>query len=83
MNFTGLTAEQILIKAVNRKGLQTANSGGTSIDEGWFLTPENMELNIINDHTLQLNLTQLSSDVTHLNIQLNNIYAYNAFRTTT
>lgn len=64
MNFEGLSVDELLVKATNSDVLQTKNS--------WFLAVENMELNIINDHSLQLNLTQLSSDLTHLNIQLNN-----------
>jgi len=64
MNFEGLSVDELLVKATNSDVLQTNNS--------WFLAAENMELNIINDHSLQLNLTQLSSDLTHLNIQLNN-----------
>jgi hypothetical protein len=64
MNFESLSVDEFLVKATNSDVLQTDNS--------WFLATENMELNIINDHSLQLNLTQLSSDLTHLNIQLNN-----------
>jgi len=64
MNFESLSVDEFLVKATNSEVLQTDNS--------WFLATENMELNIINDHSLQLNLTQLSSDLTHLNIQLNN-----------
>lgn len=71
MDFTGLMAEQILIKATNQK-IEEANRGDLSINNSWFLASENIELNIINDHMLQLNLTQLSADITHLNIQLNN-----------
>jgi hypothetical protein len=71
MDFTGLTTEQILIKATNHK-IQEANSGDLSIDNGWILASENIKLNIINDHMLELNLTQLSSDITRLNIQLSN-----------
>ena len=64
MDFEGLTVEQFLIKAFDGNRLEENNS--------WFLATENMELNIINDHSLQLNLTQLSSDITHLTIELNN-----------
>ena len=71
MDFTGLTTEQILIEATN-DNIQEANSGGLTMDNGWVLASENIELNIVNDHVLQLNLTHISSDITHLNIQLNN-----------
>ena len=64
MDFEGVTVEQLLVKVTNNDILQT--------DDSWFLATENMELNIINDYSLQLNLTHLSSDLTHLNIQLNN-----------
>jgi hypothetical protein len=64
MNFDNLSIKQFLIEATNSNVLQKDNS--------WFLAEENIKLNIINDYSLQLNLTQLSSDLTHLNIQLNN-----------
>jgi hypothetical protein len=64
MDFEELTIDQFLIEASNNIGVDAGN--------GWFLATENMELNIINDHSLQLNLTQLSSDITQLTIELNN-----------
>jgi len=64
MNFDGLTLEQLLVTATDAEEITARNS--------WFLGSENMSLNIINDHVLQLNLSQLSSDITRLNIQLNN-----------
>ena len=64
MNFEGLTSEQILV-TVN-------NDYRTDDSEGWLLSSENISMNIINDHTLQLNIANLESDISHINIQLNN-----------
>ncbi|PKH89224.1 hypothetical protein [Colwellia sp. Bg11-28] len=72
MDFTGLTVEQLLVKAISRNVSQTGNGGVSYIESDWLLPSENMELKIINDHSLQLNLTQLSSDITRLTIELNN-----------
>ena len=64
MNFDALTTEQVLITATNEELLTKGNS--------WFLDKTHLSLNIINDNVLQLSLSQLSSDITYLNIQLNN-----------
>ncbi|PKH89222.1 hypothetical protein [Colwellia sp. Bg11-28] len=77
MNFENLTYVQPIVEAKNFKGsiaaikmfLTTGSYCVSDNENGVFLPSENMELNIINDRTLQLNLTLLSSDVTHINIQ--------------
>jgi hypothetical protein len=71
MNFIGLTAEQILIKATNQN-IKEAYNSDLPMDDGWYLASDNIELNVVNDYILKLNLTQLSSDITRLNIQLSN-----------
>lgn len=64
MNFDHLTGEQILFTASN----EDKNFSGNS----WLIASEKIAINIINDHTLQVNITDISQEVTRLNIQLNN-----------
>jgi len=63
MNFNSLTKEQILITAYN----STALIG----DYDYFLSNDNIALNIINSHTLELNMSGLERDINQINVQLN------------
>jgi len=63
MNFSTLTSEQILVTAYN----STALIG----DYDYYLSTDDITLNIVNNHTLQLSMGDLEPDIKQLNIRLN------------
>ncbi len=60
MNFTTLTKEQILLSA------QSLNHNT------WLYASDQWSFKIINEHVLQLEVSEISDDISQLNMQLNN-----------
>jgi len=63
MNFSTLTSEQILVTAYN----STTLIG----DYDYYLSTDDITLNIVNNHTLQLSMGDLEPDIKQLKIRLN------------
>lgn len=64
MNFKELTNQQIIITATDINTLTLQN--------GWLLDTTSISVNIINNHVLQINISNIDSSTKQLNIQLNN-----------
>lgn len=67
MNISALNVDEILITASKRSN--DALSNGSEIT--WLLSNDNIAINAVNDHQLQITLKDLHSDVTHITVQLN------------
>lgn len=63
MNFDYLTPEQISFTAYDSSTSQESDD--------WLFDSNNISINIINEHTLQLVIPGVAHDVSHINIQLN------------
>lgn len=63
MNFDHLTPEQVLFTAYD--------SSDSKENNNWLFDSSNISINIINDHILQLSISEVARDVSHINIQLN------------
>jgi len=63
MSFDYLTPEQVLFTAYD--------SNDSKENDNWLFDSSNISINIINDHILQLSISEVARDVSHINIQLN------------